>query len=1252
MDNKIKVEEDVDKPDWRFTFSSESRQRVVAKVEAGLWKCISNPSPDKFQEVKDVAASFEDKIFNIATSTEDYVRRITTKMFNVNKTRTGENGSLPSNSSCGSQITDSASHSVHSQVRNQAKSSPVPMANQSQPTQQRLLSNNMENSMSSPGIQNSGNLVSLPLGTCLTDTPVANSLGQSCEMQIIPGMSQTQNTFSSSQRQVHERQHLQPVVAQQHPQSQNQNQFVFQQQFQHPGMKKHRGNIQTHSMQLHDPQQQQHNPMQPIQTSSGQQQAQSSMLQSATQCGVVQNKQSSALQQHSQPVQWKQHSQRSLHEQQTSMAQPIMLSSQQKQQLIGKQTDERNFQQNQLFGQPNGAIELQKQQRQKWFGQQTNPSSMQHQQQAMCQQNEISRFHQQTLGLQGNVSGLKQQQQFGNQSGVSNMQTHQQSMHSLHQAKSTTHQQSQQTSSMLLSSPAQQAQSSRQQLMAQSQQQKQMQQQLVLENKSNSLQRGFLQHQNSTEWQRQLLQLQQGRLEPSSSSTDTMGLRGYSSVSAEVQDEVLNKVKFMMEMYLPQLNEIVHRINIKLQQVKPEEVDILKKYKEFGEKYQCFLRMPLVRFHQLSLEKLIPYEKQILSFISSLNHRKALQLPGEQLSQSQITQLKHQQNNQMINKSQMQQRILRNPQPATMHQHGSMSLSNQVGISPGHPSNMINSLQHNPALELGQGNCLTSSQQGGASVGGPMQKSIINVSQNNMSLLPSNMIQHQQSKQQQDHNMTSQQDQHQLMHQQEQLILKNQQLQRQQKLQPTHSLPLPQHHTQMSEIGETKVRSNILGTTFQQHLTPSQDAAMYNHRQIKTGSNHVSSSQLLQAVSPQISQNSSSLIDHQSMLTSLPKVGTPLQSINSPSVCLSPSTPVDSSPLPGKPEKQTAGLSSLSNAGNIGQAPPQVSSLPELAQSIAIGTPGISASPLLKDFISAEGNQDGGTAPIIIPEKPVLTPAERLIKAVKSISSKALCASVDDIGLAVSMVDGFAGSRPGEGARYSVPEDLVAIAGMHVKTMNFDLINDSSLKKKLKRCYSTESSINAMPSDYTENDSSKKVNGFETSEQLRSTATSGIKRSRLETGRALQDEIGEINYRLINTVLDISNEDMNLTSAVGDDVEGRIVKCTFHPIGSSAEMFPVLPIRFLISANYPHCSPILIDKLSVNQSNEYEILLTKATIKFNTSLRCMSGPISLKEMAKSWDSCAYAVFLEYAQQNGGGSFSSRYGTWEKCVGAV
>ena len=40
--------------------------------------------------------------------------------------------------------------------------------------------------------------------------------------------------------------------------------------------------------------------------------------------------------------------------------------------------------------------------------------------------------------------------------------------------------------------------------------------------------------------------------------------------------------------------------------------------------------------------------------------------------------------------------------------------------------------------------------------------------------------------------------------------------------------------------------------------------------------------------------------------------------------------------------------------------------------------------------------------------------------------------------------------------------------------------------------------------------------------------------------------------------------------------------------------------------------------------------------------------MSLKEIAKTWDVCARTVISEYAQQSGGGTFSSKYGSWEDC----
>ncbi|KAK1262074.1 Mediator of RNA polymerase II transcription subunit 15a [Acorus gramineus] len=90
------------------------------------------------------------------------------------------------------------------------------------------------------------------------------------------------------------------------------------------------------------------------------------------------------------------------------------------------------------------------------------------------------------------------------------------------------------------------------------------------------------------------------------------------------------------------------------------------------------------------------------------------------------------------------------------------------------------------------------------------------------------------------------------------------------------------------------------------------------------------------------------------MLSTLPKAGTPLQSSNSPFIVPSPSTPAPS-PVPGEPEKQLSSITSLSNARSIGHQ--QAAHILPQAQSLAVGTPGISASPLLAEFTNVDGNQ-------------------------------------------------------------------------------------------------------------------------------------------------------------------------------------------------------------------------------------------------------------------------------------------------------
>ncbi|OWM87307.1 hypothetical protein CDL15_Pgr022414 [Punica granatum] len=100
----------------------------------------------------------------------------------------------------------------------------------------------------------------------------------------------------------------------------------------------------------------------------------------------------------------------------------------------------------------------------------------------------------------------------------------------------------------------------------------------------------------------------------------------------------------------------------------------------------------------------------------------------------------------------------------------------------------------------------------------------------------------------------------------------------------------------------------------------------------------------------------------------------------------------------------------------------------------------------------------------------------------------------------------------------------------------------------------------------------------------------------------LKEEIREINKQLIDVVVDISDEDVDPTAAaaVAEGGEGVV----------------------------------------------YEDLSAKAKSRFIISLCRLSQPMSLKDIARTWDNCSRAVILEYAEQSGGGSFSSKYGMGE------
>ncbi|KAM0046512.1 putative coactivator CBP, KIX domain superfamily, mediator complex subunit 15, KIX [Helianthus debilis subsp. tardiflorus] len=419
-------------------------------------------------------------------------------------------------------------------------------------------------------------------------------------------------------------------------------------------------------------------------------------------------------------------------------------------------------------------------------------------------------------------------------------------------------------------------------------------------------------------------------------------------------------------------------------------------------------------------------------------------------------------------------------------------------------------------------------------------------------------------------------------------------------------------HQQLKQLHSRQMQQQLMHKQ-QLHFHPQTNHSM------KLNVNQINDSNELK-IKQQTEMKSESLkqlkLDQKNVLNSVTTSSTPLQPANLPFFVSSPSTPSTSN-LPGDTDKINSSVSLLANDGNI-------------------CTPGISASPLLAECTNPDANgafvHSGKLTTI---EQPL----ERLLKVVKSISPESLSASVRDIDSVVSMIDSTAGTAPGNGSRTAVGEDLVAMTKA-----------TTTGKRKMKRFMNNPMFINVVSS-------ASSFNPLENSE-LESTATSTIKRPRVEMKKhPLLEEIREINQGLIDTVVDISQE--NAEPEVG---KGTIVKCSYSAVAlcpnlksqyASMQMSPIQPLRLLVPANYPNCSPILLDEFPVEVSKEYEEDLSiKAKWRFNSCVRKLSNPMSLEMMTRTWDVCARAVILECVQQRGGGTFTSKYGAWEDCLTAA
>ncbi|EOA39491.1 hypothetical protein CARUB_v10008096mg [Capsella rubella] len=1327
----------MDSGDWRTQLPPDSRQKIVNKIMETLKKHLPFSGPEGINELRRIAARFEEKIFSGAVNQTDYLRKISMKMLTMetkSQNAAGSSSSIPAANNGTSMDSIPTNQGIH-----------IPGSlptNQSQ-APQPLLSQTMQNNTASGMTGSTALPSSMPPVSSITNNNVASVVNQNTNMQNVAGMLQdssgqhglSSNMFSGSQRQMLGRQHAMSSQQQQQPQN---TQYLYQQQLQQQLLKQNMqsGNVPNPNSLLpshmQQQQQQQQNVLQPNQLHSSQQPGvptsatQPSTVNSAPLQGLHTNQQSSPqlsaqqttqsmLRQH-QSSMLRPHPQSQqtsgIHQQQTSLPQQSISPLQQQQTQIMRQqvANGTGIQQKQMMGQ-HVVGDMQQQHQQRLINQQNNIMNIQQQQsqqqpqqqqkqqppaqqQLMAQQNSLQGTHQQPLGTQSNVVGLQQpqQQMLNSQVGNSSLQNNQHQVHMLSQSTGGL-QRTHQAGHGLFPSQGQQSQNqpSQQQMMPQLQSHHQ---QLGLQQQPNLLQQDVQQRlqasgqvtgsllppQNVVDQQRQLYQTQRTLPEMPSSSLDSTA-QTESANGGDWQEEVFQKIKSMKETYLPDLNEIYQRVASKLQQdsipqqQRSDQFEKLKQFKTMLERMIQFLSVSKSNIMPALKDKVAHYEKQIIGFLNMHRPRKPVQ--QGQLPQSQMQQPMQQPQSQTVQEQSHDNQT--NPQMQSMSMQGAGPraqqsslpnmqnnvLSSRSGVSA--PQQNIPSSIPASSLESGQGNALNNSQQ--VPMGSMQQNTSQQVNyssasaQSGLSALQSNinqpqlsssLLQHQHMKQQQDQQMTQQikqQFQHRQMQQQQ---LQARQQQQQQQLQARQQAAQLQQMNDMNDL-TSRQGMNVSRGMFQQHSLQGQRAT-YPLQQLKPGA--VSSPQLLQGASPQMSQQHLSPQVDQKNLSTVNKMGTPLQPANSPFVVPSPSTPLAPSPMQVDSEKPS-GTSSLS-MGNIARQ--QVTGMQGVVQSLAIGTPGISASPLLQEFTSPDGSV---LNPLITTSgKPSATelPIDRLIRAVKSISPQALSSAVSDIGSVVSMVDRIAGSAPGNGSRASVGEDLVAMTKCRLQARNFMTQEGMMATKKMKR-HTTAMPLSVASLGGSVGDNYKQYAGSETSD-LESTATSDGKKARTETEHALLEEIKVINQRLIDTVVEISDDEDAADHSEGaissKGCEGTTVKFSFIAVSlspalkahlSSTQMSPIQPLRLLVPCSYPNGSPSLLDKVPVEISKENEDLSSKAMARFNILLRSLSQPMSLKDMAKTWDACARAVICEYAQQFGGGTFSSKYGTWEKYVAA-
>lgn len=720
------------------------------------------------------------------------------------------------------------------------------------------------------------------------------------------------------------------------------------------------------------------------------------------------------------------------------------------------------------------------------------------------------------------------------------------------------------------------------------------------------------------------------------------------------------KLQGLKEAYYPKLKEMHNQLVEKCQQFFPgEQLERIKKTRNVVQQLMAYLQQKRDNRQVFNEDKFLKLEKQMNYFIDNYMSRKPIsqQHEGQQQLQSQTS-------NKVQPVKQSPQPQIPQVQQPDKNAFQQQQLSSQASLVP---------IQHGSANML-------------------QQTASMSLQQNMIKSVPLNSNSSQQQKralvQKQDHHqhliqakqlkqLQQSQKQHPLFHEHQQ-----EQMQHQQK---NHHVA-QQAQTKTQQTAQVQLRSDI-NTEVKAKLTATFKPASVKHQQLGQVSVYQPQRQQHQPFndtaslpsssphhfqdSSQVSQHFTPQIDKQSLITSspqLPKIETPVQPAASPCLASSPSTlPMPSTLMENVDTKSSPVVYSVSNTGSA-QGLQQSVTTSANGQTLTIGTPGISASPLLgtsspnlaQNLVSQDGSQTMSPGFMMDEKQAAEAPIERLVKGIRSMSPVTFNSAVSGLHAVYNLYDSMVGSAPGRRSNAAIGEDLVAMTRCRLQASNFMSL-DSSAAKRLRHCMSSLP-LTVASSGRSLDDSPHQMTDLESSEML-STATSTAKRPRLELDRVLQLEIRDVNKQLIETVVDLSDNDMDSASCGGSD--GIVVKCSYNAMAfrrrlnsgyKQAHKSLISPLWLLIPLSYPKCSPVVLNRFPVEtvetiKDHEDQDLSLKTKALFDVSVCNLPEPMTLGTLARTWDVCARNVVAEYAHQMGGGNFSSKYGAWEYCISA-